>query len=108
MQTPDRDELIAKVPPLTREQFELRLVNIETCYALAFENAKAMDYLSATARDHARQRRINMMVESMICALEDESNVALHVWREEKYSHIPFPPKVNHEQTMIAFDKRGR
>lgn len=99
-----REDLISRVPMLTREQFELRLLNIETSYQLAFESAKAMDYISASARDVARQRRMNMMVESMICALEDETNVTVNVDRTERNCQVPFPPKVDHRQTMTNFD----
>lgn len=106
MQTPDREELIAKVPMLTREQFELRLINIETNYQLAFESAKAMDYLTKSARDLARQRRMNMMVELQIAALEDETNITVNVDREEHNCQVPFPPRINHNQTMLNFDNK--
>jgi len=103
MQTPSKDDLIGKVPMLTREQFELRVINIETCYALAFESAKAMSVIDANARDIARQRRMNMMIETQICILEEETNITIAVSREERVGNIPFPPKVNHQQTMLNF-----
>jgi len=104
MATPTKEELIAQVPRLTREQFELRLVNIETCYALAFESAKAMSHISSSARDIARQRRMNMMLETQICLLEEETNVTVAVSRNECVGDIPFPPRVNHQITMLNFD----
>lgn len=91
---------------MTREQFELRVVNIETCYGIAFESAKTMDVLGSSARDLAKQRRMNMMVETMICQLEEETNVTVAVHRNEEAGKIPFPPRVNHSITMTNWDNR--
>lgn len=91
----------AKMP---REQFELRVVNIETIYAIAFESARTMDTVGCSARDIAKQRRMNMMVETMICQLEEETNLTVAVERNERIGNIPFPPRVNHTQTMLNWD----
>ena len=89
---------------MTREQFELRVVNIETIYAIAFESAKTMDTVGCSARDIAKQRRMNMMVETMVCQLEEETNITVAVDRNEKVGNIHFPPHINHTQTMLNWD----
>ena len=103
---PERTDLIKKVPMLTDAQFELRLLNIESAYQLAFESAKAMSVIGSSARDVARQRRMNMMVENMICALEDETNITVAVRREERIGNIPFPPVVDHTQSMLNYENK--
>jgi len=100
----DKDEIIRKCPRMTREQFELRIVNIETSYQMAYEAAKALDYLKCDARDLARQRRMNMMIDSQICMLEDETNVTVATRRMESVGSVPYPPAIEHTQTMLNFD----
>ena len=91
-------------PKLTREQFEFMLTGIESNYSLAFEAAFGLDVYKCDARDIARQRRMNMMVETAICQLEEMSNITVETSREESSGKIPFPPRINHKLTMLNFD----
>lgn len=89
---------------MTREQFELRVVNIETIFHIAFESAKTMKVYGNSARDVAKQRRMNMMVDQMICQLEEETNITVATTRIEDIGRVPFPPRVNRLQTMLNWD----
>ncbi len=93
-------------PTLTRDQFEFILAGVETNYQAAFEAAKGLAILKCDARDIARQRRMNQMVENGIIQLEELTNVTVACTRNETTNSIPFPPRINHVQTMLNFDNK--
>ena len=94
----------APTPALSREQFEFMLSGIETQQMTALEAARGLSALTASARDVARQRRMNQMVENAIIQLEELTNITVAASRHEEVNHIPLPPLVNHRQTMLNFD----
>ena len=89
---------------MTREQFEFMLCGIESNMALAWEAAKGLNVYKCDARDIARQRRMNIMVENAIIQLEEMTNVTVATSRVETAGHIPFPPRIHHQTTMVNFD----
>ena len=89
---------------ISREQFEFMLTGIETQYSTAAEAAQGLCVFTATARDIARQRRMNQMVENAIIQLEELTNITVACSRCEEVGKIPFPPRPNHRQTMLNFD----
>ena len=93
---------------ISRDQFEFLLAGIESNYALAFEAAKGLNAnrLTATARDIARQRRMNQMVENGIIQLEELTNITVAVSREETIGRIPFPPHIDRRLTLINFENQ--
>jgi len=101
MATTDRIE-----PTLTREQFDFMLAGIETQYQVAFEAAKGLSIFSCTARDIARQRRMNQMVENAIIQLEEMTNITVACTRNETVNSVPFPPRPDRRQTMLNFDNK--
>lgn len=94
------------IAAITREQFEFLLAGIETNYAIAFEAAKGLSIYTCTARDIARQRRMNQMVENGIIQLEEMSNVTVACARSEIANNVPFPPRIDHRQTLINFENK--
>jgi len=93
-------------PQITREQFDFMLAGIETQYQVAFEAAKGLSIFDCTARDIARQRRMNQMVENAIIQLEEITNITVACTRNETVNAVPFPPKTNRTQTMLNFENR--
>jgi len=91
---------------LTREQFDFMLAGIETQYQTAFEAAKGLSVFSCDARDIARQRRMNQMVENAIIQLEELTNITVACTRNETVNAVPFPPKPNRQQTILNFDNK--
>lgn len=91
---------------LTREQLDFMLAGIETQYQTAFEAAKGLSVFSCDARDIARQRRMNQMVENAIIQLEELTNVTVACTRNETVNAVPFPPCPNRKQTMMNFDNK--
>ena len=81
-------------PTLTRDQFEFILAGVETNYQAAFEAAKGLAILKCDARDIARQRRMNQMVENQVIQLEEMFNIVIAVERTESRNRVPFPPRV--------------
>ena len=105
----DRKMLPPKKPAKTtipREQFEFMLCGIETNSAIALEAASGLSISTCYARDIARQRRMNQMVENGIIQLEELSNIRVACTRHEAINSIPYPPRINHQQTMLNYDNR--
>lgn len=91
---------------LTREQFEIRLDHIEMEYNRAMKSARTLQLVSATAREIAMQRSMNMMVEDLIVQLEMETNVTVACTREEHIGQVPCPPRMDRRQTLLNFENR--
>ena len=95
----DRDSVVHD-----RGVFESLLNNAMTNAQLAFESARGLSILSCTARDIARQRRMNQMVENQIIQIEEMFNVFVACTRTDEINHVPMPPSINRERTLINFD----
>ena len=91
---------------ISREQFEFLLAGIETNYAVAFEAAKGLSIFNCSARDIARQRRMNQMVENGIIQLEELSNITVACTRNETVNKVPFPPKIDRRQTLLNLENK--
>ena len=89
----------------TRDMFKRRLETIQTIYDTAFESARILTTRKCDATMISMQRKLNIQVEQLIANLEAETNVEVVASREEKVRHVPFPPKVDKQQTMIEWDK---
>ena len=88
---------------ITLEQFDFLLAGIETNFQVAFEAAKGLSVFDCSARDIARQRRMNQMVENGIIQLEELSNITIACTRNETINSVPFPPRINRQQTLLNF-----
>lgn len=94
----------AQSTTLSREQFSLRLDHIEMEYIRAMKAANTLQTVFPTARERAMQMSMNIMVEDLIVQLEMETNVTVAYTRNETVNGVPYPPRMNRQQTMINFD----
>lgn len=83
--------------------FDYILASVEVNAVMAFASAKGIDIFKAQPREIARQRRMNQMVEAGVIMLEEMFNVTVACSRSEEVNKIPFPPKINREQTLLNF-----
>ena len=88
---------------LSQVAFESLLECAITNAQTAFEAAKNLNFFRCEARDIARQRRMNQMVENQIINIEEMFNIVVAACRNEEVNHVPFPPRINRELTMRNF-----
>lgn len=86
--------------------FEFILEGAITQEQVAREAAKGLSVFASSARDNARQRRMNQMVENAIIQIEEMTNVTVACIRNETINGIPFPPHIDKRQTMLNFRNR--
>ena len=91
----------ANIP--NRAVFESLLECAITNSQTAFEAAKNLDFFKCEARDIARQRRMNQMVENQVITIEEMFNIVVACDRTEQRNRVPFPPRINREITLRNF-----
>lgn len=89
-------------PPI----FDYILSTAETIEAMAREAAKGISVFDCSARDVARQRRMNNMVDHMVIMIEELANVTVACSRNEDINSVPFPPRINRQQTLLNFKNK--
>lgn len=89
-----------------RERFEFLLEGAITNAQIAFEAAKGLSFFNCQARDIARQRRMNQMVDNQIIQIEEMFNIVVACTRTDSVNQVPFPPMIKREITLRNFQNR--
>lgn len=83
--------------------FDYILATVESNAVMAFAAAKGLSVFSCEARDIARQRRMNQMVEIGIIMIEEMFNTTVACSRSEEVNAVPYPPQISRTQTLLNF-----